>query len=244
MECQRRVCLYNDIEGDEQKKVPLLRDVFIPLKLTQSGLVGGPMGSHHIETMNEFAPQFLGRYDLTIWDLLKEVRRRLTYSRLIIQANGGFGKTTLLRHITYTYTHKGFEKAEKLEGVPRLIPVLIYLRKWQGLIAPEDRQTLGPDLPTLITDHHIPELPGGKKLKIPSTWAQRLLSNGDALILMDGFDEVAESQRNHVSHWINAQMRCYPKSVFILTSRPGGYQSYIGKNNFKSTVFVQPFKKR
>ena len=37
-------------------------------------------------------------------------------------------------------------------------------------------------------------------------------------------------------------MERYPKSVFILTSRPGGYDYYEGKDSFKSMVFVQPFE--
>ncbi|MEM9217076.1 MAG: GUN4 domain-containing protein [Cyanobacteria bacterium P01_F01_bin.150] len=243
LECQRRDCVYNDIEGYEQRNVLLLRDVFVPLKLTQGGLESGPMGSRRLEELDKLDHQFFGRDDLTIWDLLRQVRKRPAYARLVIQANGGFGKTTLLRHITYSYATKRVEKLEQFKGVPKLVPVLLYLRKWRSVIAPEDTEAVGPDLPELITKYHLPELPGGDSFQMPGGWAKELLTKGNALVLLDGFDEVAESQRNQVSQWINSQMRKYPKSVFMLTSRPGGYQHYQGKDSFKSTVFVQPFKK-
>ena len=233
LDCQLKDCIYNDIEGYEQRNVFLLRDVFVPLKLTQAELASGPMGSRKVEN-DRFKRQLMGQADLGIWDLLRRVRTQSAYARLVILANGGFGKTTLLRHIAYSYCTKCYERFQ----VPKLVPVLLYLRKWQDVIA----QTDAPSLPTLITKNHIPDLPGGDHFSMPTGWAQELLTKGNALVLIDGFDEVAEAQRDRVSRWINTQMRCYPKSVFILTSRPGGYKYYSGKDKFKSTVFVQPFK--
>jgi predicted NACHT family NTPase len=61
------------------------------------------------------------------------------------------------------------------------------------------------------------------------------------LVMFDGFDEVKPQWRNPVSRWLDQQMTNYQKSVFILTSRPGGYQDYDAANPPSSKLFVKPF---
>lgn len=73
----------------------------------------------------------LGRSDgLSIWDLLKESRCVPSYRRLAIVAWGGYGKTTLLRHVAYMYAKRKTER-----GVPKLLPVFLRLRDWQNTLA-------------------------------------------------------------------------------------------------------------
>ncbi|GBO54318.1 serine/threonine kinase [Pseudanabaena sp. lw0831] len=45
--------------------------------------------------------------------------------------------------------------------------------------------------------------------------------------MLDGFDELPEADRHRVSHWISEQMQEYDQSIFILTSRPSGYEDYV-----------------
>jgi Sulfatase-modifying factor enzyme 1/NACHT domain len=98
---------------------------------------------------------------------------------------------------------------------PRLIPVLLYLRDVRGTISSEQ-----PDLATLIEQQE-----SIKKLN-PQGWFKRNLDQGKCLVMLDGLDEVAdESQRQKVSQWIDRQMQYYPKTPFLLTSRPFGYRS-------------------
>lgn len=240
LRCQGAECLYNDIEGYRQPKditVALLKDVFVPLELSASfsrsvddDALPFQMGSQSDELLEK---QFRGD-PLSIWDLLRQAQKDDAYARLAILAWGGFGKTTLMRHVTYTFAHG----RHKRHRVPRLLPVLLYLRKWRDVIAQED----APDLPALITKNHIPDLPGGASLNLPEAWAVNLLTQGKGLVMLDGFDEVAEDQRPQVSQWISAQMRAYPKTIFILTSRPGGYDHYSGRERPRRSVFVKPFK--
>ena len=49
------------------------------------------------------------------------------------------------------------------------------------------------------------------------------------LVMFDGFDEVKPQWRKTVSAWLSHQMEQYQESVFMLTSRPGGYKDYSGK---------------
>jgi predicted NACHT family NTPase len=144
---------------------------------------------------------------------------------MVIHAWGGYGKTTLLRHITYIYCQKLYNQAPY--KAPKLLPVLLDFRQWQKVIIEEK-----PDLPTLIEKYHLPYLPGGKDVKLPPNWAKHWLSQkAGMLVMFDGFDEVKEQvkegeekPRSLVSRWVGQQMRDYPNAVFILTSRPTAYR--------------------
>ena len=140
---------------------------------------------------------------LIIWDLLSQSHKVLAYRRLAIQAWGGFGKTTLLRHVTYSYLTKQYKRYK----APKLLPVLLHLRQWQELLAHNP-----PDLPTIIEQHHIPYLPESQKLTLPPAWAENHLRN--MLVMFDGFDEVKEEQRESLSQWLGEQIRSYPHSTF------------------------------
>ncbi|MEO1146850.1 MAG: GUN4 domain-containing protein [Cyanobacteria bacterium J06638_22] len=240
LQCQGAECLYNDIEGYRQPndiKVALLKDVFVPLELSASfsrSVDGDALPFQMGSQSDELLEKQLRGNSLSVWDLLRQAQTNTAYSRLAILAWGGFGKTTLMRHITYTFAHNRHKRYQ----VPRLIPVLLYLRKWRDVIAQEN----ATDLPTLIRENHIPDLPGGQSLDLPEAWATNVLTHGKGLVMLDGFDEVAEDQRSSVSQWISRQMRAYPKTLFILTSRPGGYDHYSGQERPRRSVFVKPFK--
>ena len=144
---------------------------------------------------------------------------------------GGFGKTTLLRHITYRLCRN-----KQSHDVPRFVPVLLLLRKYRDLLTQENPE----DLPTIIKKHHLPSL--NANLQMPTNWARDLLHKGRMLILLDGFDEVPKLQRPLVSRWLNTQIRNYPKSVFILSSRPKAYSEQPFDDNrldLKSVFNVQ-----
>ena len=84
-------------------------------------------------------------------------------------------------------------------------------------------------------------LPEGANLKLPTQWAKNQLQDGKMLVMFDGFDEVKPKWRKPVSTWLDQQMRDYQKSVFILTSRPGGYKDYVAANPPSSKLYVKPF---
>ncbi len=119
----------------------------------------------------------------------------------------------------------------------QFLPVLLPLRKWQSVIATEENL----DLPSLIEKHHIPSLPEGADLKLPPQWAKNQLQGGKMLVMFDGFDEVKPEWRKSVSTWMGEHMGNYQKSVFILTSRPGGYKDYAAANSPSSKLYVKSF---
>ncbi|MEO1591241.1 MAG: NACHT domain-containing protein, partial [Cyanobacteria bacterium J06632_22] len=173
---------------------------------------------------------------LYIWKLLRETKRTAKTRHLAIIARGGYGKTTLLRHIAYRYgTRPG--KLCRDKRVPRLVPILLYLRDWRGVMAQAD----APDLPTLIADKYLPKVRGGQRLNLDAAWADKLLRQGNALVMIDGFDEVATDDCKAVGQWIDQAVSTYGATArFVLTSRPVGYDRYTSDHAW-TPIEVQPF---
>ncbi len=214
-------------EGLEQKETSLLlNDVFIELRITGQNISIPTNFSDSDEHLKE-------SIERDIWSFLKEAQENQAYHSLWITAKGGLGKTTLLKHITYIYANKKYRRF----NAPNLIPVLLYLRRWQNQITQENP----PNLPTLIEQYYLLELPLGKDLKLPPNWAENHLKNGKMLIMLDGFDEVKENLRQGVSEWIAQQLKNYPYSYFILASRPYAVDDYQGKIKPKTRLSIIPF---
>ncbi|MGK7928635.1 MAG: GUN4 domain-containing protein [Spirulina sp.] len=238
LRCQKSACRDYTTEGHKPALsvfIPLLDEVFVPLQLSNRFLRNLEGDCLPMPVNLKWDKEVLERNQraegLRIWDLLKKVRGVPSYRRMAILAWGGYGKTTLLRYVTYIYSHK-----KQPRNVPKLLPVLFSLRSQQKRILEEKL-----DLPQLIKQYHIPSLPQGKALNLPPNWVKKLLREGKMLVMFDGFDEVKKQWQKPVSLWLGEQMREYPQTVFILTSRPAGYQNFISENRFGTEVFVKSF---
>jgi hypothetical protein len=217
--CQAADCEICSTEGMGKISgifTPMLEQVFVPLELDHSRQFPG-WGNLTVlpearTIVNTKMSAFDGQVD--IWRMLALAKRDSIYRQMAILAWGGYGKTTLLRHIAYRLS-----KHQQPDQVPRLIPVLLLLRKYRDKLA----QDQPIDLPTLIEQHHISGLPDAEGLRTQTDWARTMLKQGKMLVLLDGFDEVPQNQRPLVARWLNAQMRTYKRSLFIVTSRPKAY---------------------
>ncbi|MFK8183430.1 MAG: GUN4 domain-containing protein [Phormidesmis sp.] len=219
----------------------LLEEVYVPLELSGEGVyreLPERLLQKPLKPADMAAMEKAQREGLSLWKLLGKAKKVPAYRQMAILAKGGFGKTTLLRYVTYQYATNP-KRTSRERNVPVLIPFLLYLRDWRDEIAKENAL----DLAELIKQKHILSLPQGKRLDLPENWVANTLSQGKALVMFDGFDEVAEDQREAVGQWISVQMADYPQSVFIVTSRPEGYEEYEKCRGAKrlSRIFVKEF---
>jgi NACHT domain/Sulfatase-modifying factor enzyme 1 len=167
--------------------------------------------------------------ELKIWNFLADLKNQPAFRRIVAIAPPGAGKSTLLEHLALTYAHNTQRRQDR--RAPRLIPVLLYLRDVRETISSEQP----PDLATLIEQQE------SIKALNPQGWFKRNLDRGKCLVMLDGLDEVAdEIQRKKVSQWVDRQMQLYPKTPFILTSRPFGYRS-APLEQVGTVVEVKPF---
>lgn len=192
-----------------------LEDVFVPLRVmtgTPEKISGAMIQTHHDAANQE------------IWDFLRQLNNKgdrhkfSAYRRLAVVGAPGSGKTTLLKHLALIFAKERYK--DEAYQVPKLIPVLLYLRDIRDRIVAEN------PLLVEVIESHIRSLPSNTVLNPPMHWIDDQLRLGNCLVMLDGLDEVADkSQRQDVSQWVNRQMQAYPKTPFILTSRPDGYNS-------------------
>jgi hypothetical protein len=169
-----------------------------------------------------------------IWDILARAGHGPNYRWISIAAEGGSGKTTLLRHVAHEFAQGRHRKHRS----PKRLPFLLYLRKWRDEIA----ENPSLSLPELM-EKHVRSLRGGTSLVLPPNWAEDRLQSGKALILFDGYDEVSKNQRRVIAEWIGRQVTTYSKAIFILTSRPSGYDEFTKYTTASTPFRVRKFEK-
>jgi hypothetical protein len=131
---------------------------------------------------------------------------------LAVVGGPGSGKTTLLRHAARQAC-----MLKRSQNQARDIPVLLYLRDHAAAIAAEPAVSVAALLRSTL---------GAAGADEPPEWFEEQLEDGRCLVLLDGLDEVARQvDRAKISAWTEAQVRQYPGSSFVISSRPQGYQS-------------------
>ena len=228
---------------------PDLEKVFVPLRIAPKSVE---------QSSAAIVPQPVSTETLSIWTLLARSRREPAYQRLVVIGAPGSGKSTLLRHLTLTYARNA--QRQQNRRVPTLIPVLLLLHQVRDRItsnpaapnsnpaAPNstDPNPANPNpvaLPDLIAEQ-VARQPSDRPLKPSPHWFADRLQRGKCLVMLDGLDEVAdETQRQQVSRWVDTQMQTYPRTTWILTSRPFGYQQ-ARLQQARTSLEVQPFNLR
>lgn len=197
-----------------------LEKVFVPLRIGPESI--GQISSDMLKAKAD-------TNDLSIWDLLTKEKGAFAHQRLAILGPPGSGKSTLLEHLVLTYAQNRHRRYHP--KACRLIPILVYLRDIREIVS----QPNAPDLPTIVEQQtEIAKLN-------PNGWFVTQLSQGQCLVMLDGLDEVADAQqRKQVSKWVSQQIRSFPKSYFMVTSRPFGYRD-MPLNEITATLDVQPF---
>jgi hypothetical protein len=124
--------------------------------------------------------------------------------RVLVRGEAGSGKTTLLQWLAVQGARDTFTGA--LAPWNGAVPFFIQLRRWVGKDLPQPEQWLA----------HIASAVRGA---MPNGWVHRQLQNG-ALVLIDGVDELPDSDRARVREWLQGLIANAESSRFIVTSRP------------------------
>ncbi|HAG85329.1 MAG TPA: hypothetical protein DCL61_30340 [Cyanobacteria bacterium UBA12227] len=205
--------------------IPDLDKVFVSLQVAAKS-------PEHISPALIHKQESIG--DLSIWDFLAQTRQETVYKRIVILGSPGSGKTTLLECLTLDYAQNTQRRHHR--KVPKLIPVILYLRQ----IREEITNNPPPNLAQLITKL-VKTQESCLKLDPPPQWFEERLAKGKCLVMLDGLDEVAdEAERKRVSGWVDQQMQLYQETPFIITSRPFGYRNARLKK-VRMCLEVQPF---
>lgn len=133
-----------------------------------------------------------------------------TSSRLLVRGEAGSGKTTLLQWIAVNAARRSFSSS--LAGWNGLIPLYVRLRSYA------DRSL--PSIDALSDD-----IAGPISSLCPNGWVRRQLESNEAILLVDGVDELAPRQRPEVQVWLRGVLQSFPYLTVIVTSRPAAASS-------------------
>ncbi|MEZ4728535.1 MAG: NACHT domain-containing protein [Caldilineaceae bacterium] len=137
------------------------------------------------------------------------IQEMLAYApRLVIQGQPGSGKSTLLRWLAIQIAQRSLSQEHPaLASWDECIPFYIQLRTFVNKPLPT---------PSEWPTHQVRQL----ALKAPDTWMHEVLSDGRAVVLIDGVDETPEGQRAELLQWLQELISTYPWARYIITSRP------------------------
>ncbi|KUF17217.1 NACHT domain-containing protein [Streptomyces silvensis] len=125
--------------------------------------------------------------------------------RVLLRGEAGSGKTTLLRWLAVMAARGAFRG--ELADWNGLTPLLVKLREYSGRTPPN---------PEAMLDGIAGPIAG----IMPKGWVERQLAAGDALLLIDGVDELRERERRTVRDWLRKLLAQYDGVRTVVTSRP------------------------
>jgi hypothetical protein len=136
-----------------------------------------------------------------------------TRQRLIIRGDAGAGKSTLLQWLAVRAAKQDF--TDVLAHCNAKIPFFIRLRTLvdKGFPTPEE-------FPKLIAPNHADTMPKG--------WVNRCLKKGQALVLIDGVDELPQQKRQDFLEALKDLVADFPDACYVVTSRPAGLKDSQG----------------
>ncbi|MGW1682094.1 NACHT domain-containing protein [Saccharopolyspora sp. NPDC002376] len=139
------------------------------------------------------------------------IEEALSDSRLtLLRGEAGSGKTTLLQWIAVNAARAGFtgELTDWNDKVPFIVPLRAYAETplpWPEEIAAANA--------------------GPVASEIPVGWADRCFQSGDALLLVDGVDELTHQRRRKVRDWLEQMLTAFPAITLVVTSRPSAAEA-------------------
>ena len=161
--------------------------------------------------------------------------------RLVALGDPGSGKTTLLRYLALLYARDVAEQTtlvrDKLGlSEARRWPILLPLRQIGAFLRQQPDDGTGGH--ALLLDFLFKSL-RNERLELPTDFFDETLQQGDAVILLDGLDEVADPElRQRVARLVEGFTRDYPQCRYLVTSRIVGYTgtARLGENYATTTV--------
>ncbi len=138
-------------------------------------------------------------------------------TNLVITGQPGTGKTVALAHLASLVANRDPALGELSEAIPFLYHIA-------DLRLPEDgtKDILNPILDA--TSEHAPVL---DLTRLPN-FVEFAFNNGQALLLLDGFDELSPDEQTKVTAYLKALLNAYPKIQIVTTGCPEHLDGLIG----------------
>ncbi|WP_406353074.1 NACHT domain-containing protein [Streptomyces sp. NBC_00658] len=150
--------------------------------------------------------------------------------RTLVRGLAGSGKTTLLHWLAVSTARRTLPpELAHLEGrVPFVLPLRTLVRRGE---LPDPQEYLA----AVGCPRHGSQ---------PVGWADRVLLDGRALLLIDGLDEVPQAQRVKTREWLRDLLAAYPEAAYLVTTRPSAVpKGWLADSGF-TELTVRPMSTR
>ncbi|MFF6997795.1 NACHT domain-containing protein [Streptomyces sp. NPDC008313] len=148
------------------------------------------------------------------------------HDRILLRGVAGSGKTTLVQWLAVSATRAEPDgPMAYLHGrVPFVLPLRSLTRHGERLPGPGR-----------FLDAAGCPLTGAQ----PEGWADRVLSAGRGLVLVDGIDEIPDDERNRARAWLGDLIGAYPGNRWLVTSRPSAVrEGWLADEGFTELVLT------
>ncbi|MFE9564021.1 NACHT domain-containing protein [Streptomyces sp. NPDC006487] len=138
--------------------------------------------------------------------------------RVLLRGEAGSGKTTLIQQLAVSAAQEGSHD----HVIPYVLPLRNLTRH-------------GDPLPAAADFLAATALKG----QAPEGWEDRVLRAGRGLILVDGIDEIPETDRASARDWLVELFAAYPDNRWLVTSRPSAVrQDWLAAEEFTELALV------
>ncbi|MEA5359454.1 NACHT domain-containing protein [Amycolatopsis sp., V23-08] len=149
-------------------------------------------------------------------------------SRILLRGEAGSGKTTLLQWLAVQCASR---QLRDVDGWADLEPFLVRLRRFSRSPLPAPEQFLDE-----VGRHIADEMPRG--------WVQNRLRRGQAVLLVDGLDELPDDRRREVREWLRELVVAFPRARYVVTTRPAAVAPDWLRGEGFTEVRLQPMTPR
>ena len=193
-----------DDAGEIKKRQVFLRDLFVMPHLSSRHL--DPEQLINLETKTDERPD---------WQSISDVLQQHPHS--FILGDPGTGKTTLIHWLMLAFSYSSSNLTKIALG--ELVPFALILRE-----LPLGEVDSFKTLWQVFTEHNQDVMQAFSQYPEQDDVIETLLTSGQALILLDGLDEIThEDTRKRLGKAILEGMRRYPACRFVITSRVVGF---------------------
>ncbi|QKV77440.1 NACHT domain-containing NTPase [Amycolatopsis sp. Hca4] len=148
--------------------------------------------------------------------------------RILLRGEAGSGKTTMLQWLAVKCASRELRTIEDWEDVE---PFLLRLRRYSRSELPTPEKFLDE-----VGRHIADEMPKG--------WVHERLRRGQAIVLVDGIDELPEERRPEVQQWLAELVGAFPRVRYVVTTRPAAVApDWMAVQDF-TEVRLQPMTPR